>query len=224
MRLLVSSTVFFVNEELLKVAITLLHEDGWPALSLEAIAERAGVSRATVWRHGLTRAAVERVLRARLVADYRELMWAPLTGDGTGEQRLSAALQALCVVAERNLPLLTHTETAFHPTDLEAASMTLDFYGPWLRILEMAVADGSLPPPQDPRTWIGALTNMVLLTYVHLRAYHSGNGWTPQRTADVVVELVSRGYLPRDNDGRTSAATASRTDSEPANQPSSRGQ
>lgn len=179
------------------MAIALLHENGWSALSLDAIAERAGVSRATVWRHGLTRAAVERVLRGRLVADYRDLMWTPLTGDGTGEQRLSAALRALCVVAERNLPLLTHTETAFHSTDLEAASMTLDFYSPWLRILEVAVADGSLPPPADARTWIGALTNMVLLTYVHLRAYHSDNGWTPQHTADFVIELVSRGYLPR---------------------------
>ena len=186
-----------MNEELLEVAIKLLHEDGWQSLSLEAIAQRAGVSRATVWRHGLTRAAVENVLRRRLVADYRELMWAPLTGAGNGEERLEKALLALCVVAERNLPLLAHTETAFHPKDLEAASMTLDFYDPWLRILDLAVADGSLPPPEEPRTWIGALTNMVLLTYVHLRAYHAENGWTAQRTAGYVVDLVARGYLPR---------------------------
>ena len=75
--------------------------------------------------------------------------------------------------------------------------MTLDFYDPWLRILDLAVADGSLPAPADCRTWIGALTNMVLLTYVHLRAYHAENGWTAQRTAAYVVELVARGYLPR---------------------------
>ena len=181
----------------MQVAITLLHEQGWQALSLEAIAQRAGVSRATVWRHGLTRAAVEKVLRRRLVADYRQLLWAPLTGDGKGAQRLEKALLALCVVAERHLPLLAHTETAFHTKDLEAASMTLDFYGPWLRILELAVADGSLPEPPEPKTWIGALTNMVLLTYVHLRAYHAENGWTAERTAGYVVDLVARGYLPR---------------------------
>ena len=38
---------------------------------------------------------------------------------------------------------------------------------------------------------------MVLLTYVHLRTYHAGYGWTPERTAAVTVDMVSRGYLPR---------------------------
>ncbi|HCT81176.1 MAG TPA: hypothetical protein DGG94_14775 [Micromonosporaceae bacterium] len=182
---------------MLEVAIQLLHEKGWQALSLDAIAERAGVSRATVWRQGLTRAAVERVLRHRLVADYRDLMWEPLTHGGPGEQRLEQALLALCAVAERNLPLLAHTETAFHGPDLDAVGITLDFYGPWLRMVDLAVADGSLEPPEEPRMFIGALTNMVLLTYVHLRAYHADGGWTPQRAAGFAVDLVSRGYLPR---------------------------
>jgi len=124
-------------------------------------------------------------------------MWEPLTDSGSGEQRLAGALRALCVVAERNLPLLAHTETAFHGPDLDAAGITLDFYGPWLRILDLAVADGSLEPPEEPRMFIGALTNMVVLSYVHLRAYHADNGWTSRRTATFIVELVSRGYLPR---------------------------
>jgi AcrR family transcriptional regulator len=186
-----------MNEELLTVAITLLHDKGWAALSLDAIAERAGVSRATVWRHGLTRTAVERVLRARLVADYRELMWGPLTQDGPGWRRLADALAALCVVAERNLPFLTHTETAFHAADLEAVGLSVDFFGPWLRIIDLAVADGSLAPPEQPMAFVSGLTNMVLLTYVHLRAYHAEFAWTPERTTAFLVDLVSRGYLPR---------------------------
>ena len=186
-----------MNEELLAVATAILNERGWSALSLDAIAERAGVSRATVWRHGLTRTAVERVLRRRLVSDYRDLMWNPLTSAGTGSERLATALVALCEVAERNLPFLAHTETAFHAPDLDAAELTVDFYGPWLRLLDAAVADGSLEPPEQPTAFVAALTNMVLLTYVHLRTYHSQYGWTPQRTAAVTVDLVSRGYLPR---------------------------
>ena len=81
-----------MNEELLGVATAILNERGWSALSLDAIAERAGVSRATVWRHGLTRTAVEAVLRRRLVADYRDLLWDPLTMAGPGSDRLAAAL------------------------------------------------------------------------------------------------------------------------------------
>ena len=64
-----------MNEELLTVATAILNERGWSALSLDAIAERAGVSRATVLAAGLTRTAVEEVLRRRLMADYRSLMW-----------------------------------------------------------------------------------------------------------------------------------------------------
>jgi AcrR family transcriptional regulator len=186
-----------MNDDLLAVATEILNDKGWSAVSLDAIAARSGVSRATVWRHGLTRAAVERVLRQRLVADYRDLMWDPLTAAGSGSQRLAAALAALCAVAERNLPLLAHTETALHAPDLDAAGLTVDFYGPWLRIIEMAVSDGSLEPPEQPTAFVAALTNMVLLTYVHLRTYHTEYGWTPERTTAVTVDLVSRGYLPR---------------------------
>jgi AcrR family transcriptional regulator len=207
-----------MNEDLLAVATAILNERGWSAVSLDAIAERAGVSRATVWRHGLTRSAVELVLRRRLVADYRELLveapfadgsdaMRPASGallpgsdalrPGSGGRRLAAALAALCAVAERNLPFLAHTETAFHAPDLEAAELTVDFYGPWLRILDVAVADGSLEPPEQPTAFVAALTNMVLLTYVHLRTYHTGYGWTPQRATAVTVDLVARGYLPR---------------------------
>ena len=189
-----------MNNLLLDVAVELLNENGWSALSLDAIAERAGVSRATVWRQGLTRTAVERALRHRLIADYKDLMWGPLTDTGPGEQRLAGALRALCVVAERNIPLLAHTETAFHGPDLDAVSITLDFYGPWLRILDLVIADRSLEPPEEPRMFVGALTNMVLLTYVHLRAYHADNGWTAEGTATFIVDLVSRGYLPRPAD------------------------
>jgi len=200
-----------MNEDLLAVATAILNERGWSAVSLDAIAERAGVSRATVWRHGLTRSAVELVLRRRLVADYRELLVEAPFADGSdpllpgsdalrpgsGGRRLAAAFAALCAVAERNLPFLAHTETAFHAPDLEAAELTVDFYGPWLRILDVAVADGSLEPPEQPTAFVAALTNMVLLTYVHLRTYHTEYGWTPERATAVTVDLVSRGYLPR---------------------------
>jgi len=200
-----------MNEDLLAVATAILNEQGWSAVRLDAIAERAGVSRATVWRHGLTRSAVELVLRHRLVADYRELLVEAPFADGSdpllpgsdalrpgsGGRRLAAALAALCAVAARNLPFLAHTETAFHAPDLEAAELTVDFYGPWLRILDVAVADGSLEPPEQPTAFVAALTNMVLLTYVHLRTYHTEYGWTPQRATAVTVDLVSRGYLTR---------------------------
>jgi AcrR family transcriptional regulator len=186
-----------MDSRLLAIATELLDEDGWTALSLDRIAERAGVSRATVWRAGLTRTNVERVLRLRLAADYRELMWRPLTMAGSGLDRLEAALRSLCEVAERSLPLLAHTDLAFHGSDLDAVGVELDYFGPWLRILEQAAADGSLPPVEDPPRFVVVLTDSLLLTYVHLRAHHRGYGWCPDRTADQLVDLLAHGFLPR---------------------------
>ena len=183
-----------MDQKLVAVAVELLDEEGWPALSLDRIAERAGVSRATVWRHGLTRTSVEALLRRRLVADYRELMWAPLTMDGSGRDRLTAALHALCAVAERNLPLLAHTEEAFHGPDLDGVGEQLDFFGPWLRILDAGAADTTLHPPEDRERYVVALTNLTLLTYVHLRAFHGPYGWTAASTADYLIDLLASGY------------------------------
>jgi AcrR family transcriptional regulator len=185
-----------MDSRLLQTAIALLAEKGWPALSMEAIAERAGVSRATVWRHGLTRTTVERVLRHRLVADYQQLVSQPLRIDRPADQQIVGALTRLCEVAERNLPLLAHTETAFHGPDLDAVGATLDYFGPWLRILALGSADHSVPAPDDPMQFITTVTNMVLLTYVHLRAHHAETYPTAEYTALLVVRLATRGFLP----------------------------
>jgi AcrR family transcriptional regulator len=198
MRLYVSSRKGLqVNKDLLAVAARLLDQEGWTALRLERIAEAAGVSRATVWRHGLTRRAVEQLLREQLVADYRALMWEPLTMPGTGSERFAAALRALCTVAERNLPLLAHTDTAFHGPDLDAAGLTIDYFAPWLRILEQGQADGSLAPIAEPHRFAVLVSDTVLFSYVHLRSHHRAYGWTPKAARDAVTGLIANGYLPR---------------------------
>jgi AcrR family transcriptional regulator len=186
-----------VDKDLLAVAATLLEQEGWAALRLDRIAEAAGVSRATVWRHGLTRGAVEQLLRQQLAADYQQLMWEPLTMPGTGAERFAAALRALCALAERNLPLLAHTDTAFHEPDLNAAGLTIDYFAPWLRILEQGQADGSLPTVAEPRRFAVLVSETVLFSYVHLRAHHRRYGWTPGTARDAVIGLVANGYLAR---------------------------
>jgi hypothetical protein len=152
------------------------------------------VSRATVWRHGLTRQAVEQLLRERLAADYQALMWEPLTMPGTGRERFAAAL---CAVAERNLPLLAHTDTAFHGPDLDEAGLAVDYFAPWLRILEQGQADGSLAPVAEPSRFAVLVSDTVLFSYVHLRAHHRDYGWTPDTARNAVTGLVAHGYVPR---------------------------
>jgi AcrR family transcriptional regulator len=189
-----------MDKDLLAVAARLLDEEGWAALRLDRIAEAAGVSRATVWRHGLSRRAIEQLLREQLAADYQALLGPPRTRPGTGAQRFEAALRLLCEVAERNLPLLAHTDTALHGPDLDRAGVAIDYFSPWLDILEQGQADGSLAPVPDPHRFAVLVCDTVMFGYVHLRAHHRRYGWTPQATCDAVVGLASGGFLPRAHD------------------------
>jgi hypothetical protein len=58
-------------------------------------------------------------------------------------------------------------------------------------------ADGSVKGPAEPMGFAIAMTNIVLVTCVHLRAYHPEFGWTPQRMTEVLVGMGSRDYLLR---------------------------
>jgi hypothetical protein len=119
---------------------------------------------------------------------------------GSGAERFAAALRALCTVAERNLPLLAHTDTAFHGADMDAAGLSIDYFAPWEHILEQGHADGSLAPVAEPRRFAILVSGTVLFSYVHLRAHHRGYGWTPEATSDAVIGLVANGYLPSRGD------------------------
>lgn len=192
-----------MNRELFDVAVGLLREYGWAALNLDRIAERAGVSRATVWRHGITRTSVEAELRKRLARDYRDLLWPVLTMSGTGAERLSAALGALCDVCDRHLALLAHSEMFLHDTELVDDGDEVNMLLPLVRALEEGIADGSVADIGEVWPYAAMLSNAVTLPYVHLRVHHAEWGWTAERTRRYLLELVGSGYLPRSADAST---------------------
>jgi len=97
-----------MNTALFDVAVSLVSRHGWTALNIDRIADAAGVSRATVWRHGITRASVEQEMRHRLAADYRSSLWPVPTQSGTGAQRLAAGLNALCDLCDQHLAFLAN--------------------------------------------------------------------------------------------------------------------
>ena len=95
-----------IDESLLDAAIAALQDVGWKQLTLERVAVAAGVSRVTLWRQGVTLEQITEGLLMRLTQDYQAALWPTLTAQGSGHTRLTAALEALCSVAERHLPLL----------------------------------------------------------------------------------------------------------------------
>jgi AcrR family transcriptional regulator len=165
-------------------------------LSLERVAERAGSSRVTLWRQGVSREGLVQALLTRLADDYRQAMWPVITRPGTGAERLRNALDGLCRVADRHLELLLASDIAFHRAQKEMEPRP-SFIEPLVRLIHDGLADGSIRTPDtSPDEFANVLFNTVCWSYVHLRGRHR---WKAERTRKLVVGLVFDGV---DADGR----------------------
>ncbi|WP_045877323.1 TetR family transcriptional regulator [Pseudofrankia sp. DC12] len=175
---------------------------GLADVTLERVADQAGLSRATLHRRGVTRDALVGALTARAAEEFRAAVWPALTGPGTAAERLHAALDGLCAAADAHLQLLAGLFLArgevFHEPGPD--SLTIDtFAGPFERLLRDGALDGTLRdvPPTMTAT---VLFNTAGWGYVHLRASH---GWPAQRARPAVIDLVLRGLLHGDSPDAT---------------------
>lgn len=165
---------------------------GLGAVTLERIAEEAGISRATIYRRNVTRDDLVAALTAEAAATYSQAMLPALSRPGTARERLASALDALCDTADAHLDLLAgmflaHGEV-FHQTGPDA--MIVDVFAePFERLLRDGAVDGTLRelPPTVTAT---ALFNLVGWGYIHLRAAHH---WQPAAARQVIVDLVLNG-------------------------------
>ena len=131
---------------MLDAARAVLVERGFEGISLERVADRAGLSRVTLWRQGITKDVLVTGLLQRLSDDFQREFWPVLNGSGTGRDRLAACLTALFEVADRHLDLLAVSDEVFHwateRCDFPAGSH--GFLWPFIGALRAGQADGSL--------------------------------------------------------------------------------
>jgi AcrR family transcriptional regulator len=182
------------DQWLLEAAEQTLREHGAARFTAERVAEEAGVSRVTLHRRGWTRSALLAALAAEAEQRYRERMWPILTGPGSGLDRLGAALEVLCVLAEENLSLLLALDAeanavVFHDHKEQEAMTRNAFTEPLERLLRDGITDGSLREV-DPVETATVLFNMVGWTYIHLR---SGHHWSARRASEATLEPVLAG-------------------------------
>ena len=167
---------------------------GLAEATVERIAAEAGLSRATVHRRGVTREQLVAALTERAAQEFRNALLPAVVGQGSAAERLRAALEAMCAVADAHLDLLAglflaHGEV-FHQPGPE--SLVVDVFAePFERLLRDGALDGSLRtvPPTVTAT---VLFNTVGWGYVHLRASHR---WAQAAARDAVADLVLRGLL-----------------------------
>jgi AcrR family transcriptional regulator len=182
-----------VDAELRRATIGVLRERGWDGLTLERVAEVSGRARSTLWRQGLTRDVLVGSLISDLARDFQAAMYPVLTSGGTGRERLERALDALCDLVDRHLPLMLATDEAFHQDPRPGEPPK--YLHPFIRFLREGAEDGSLAPGDDVVAAADVVFNTVAWPYVHLRGRH---GWPADRARTRIVGLVLTGIAARE--------------------------
>jgi AcrR family transcriptional regulator len=180
------------DPQLLKATISVLGETGWEGITLERVAKRAGRSRSTVWRQGVTLESLLAALLDEMADDFRLSLWPLLNSDLSGRAKLEGGLAALCDLIDRHLSLVLASDTVFHQD--EPARRPIDYLEPYHRFVRDGQSDGSLAPDGDAVEVAELAFNGVAWTYAHLRGRHE---WTAERARDRVVHTVMEGLAPR---------------------------
>lgn len=181
-----------VDEELRRATIDVLRERGFSGLTLERVAEVGGRARSTLWRQGLSREVLIGALVGELAEDFRETMYPILTSPGSGLERLTRGLEALCELLDRHLPLMLATDEAFHQDT--APGVPPDYLHPFIQFVREGAQDGSLPEVDDVVRAADIAFNMTAWPYVHLRGRHE---WPAEDAKACVVEVVLHGLTFR---------------------------
>jgi len=177
-----------VDAELRRATIDVLRERGFSGLTLERVAEVSGRARSTLWRQGLSRELLIGALTGELADDFRKTMYPILTSAGSGLDRLTRGLEALCELLDRHLPLLLATDEAFHQDT--APGVPPDYLHPFIQFLREGARDGSLPESGDVVRTADIAFNTVAWPYVHLRGRHE---WPAEEARACVVGVVLHG-------------------------------
>jgi AcrR family transcriptional regulator len=181
-----------VDDQLLDATRVVLAEHGFDAVSLERVAERAGRSRVTLWRQGITKESLITGLLQRLTDDFQQEFWPVINAAGTGRERLSACLTALFEVADRHMDLLAVSDEMFH---LAAERCTFPggsqgFLGPFVGALHLGAQDGSLVYQGRSDDVADVVFNTACWGYVHLRRRHR---WARKRARSQIDAVLLTG-------------------------------
>lgn len=183
-----------VDEELLDAAEAILAEHGVEGVTLERVADRAGLSRVTLWRRGVTTEDLVTGLLQRLTDDFVKEFWPIIDSSGTGRDRLSACLDALFEVADRHLHVLSVSDEVFHwaaercmfPPGAEG------FLGPFVGALRLGARDGSLTFSGHAEDTADVVYNTACWGYVHLRQRHK---WSRKRARSQISAVLVAGLV-----------------------------
>jgi AcrR family transcriptional regulator len=181
-----------IDRTLIDATAAAISRWGLEQVTLERVAEEAGLSRATIYRRGVTREDLVAALTIEAADTYRRAILPAIAGSGTACEPLRAAFEALCDTADDHLHLLAGLFLArgelFHQPGPDALVVDV-FAEPFERLLRDGASDGSLRAT-SPEVTATVLFNLVGWGYIHLRAAHD---WKPGPTREAVIDVVMAG-------------------------------
>jgi len=188
--------VALVDDELYRAAAAVIGEVGWDGLTLDRVAERAGKSRVTLWRNGVSRESLLDGLLRQLSDDYRDRMLPVLVAPMAPRERFEKTMYALCDVVDMHAQLLSVSDDMFHRA-YAAGAVPLGFLDPFLQaIREARAADVFREPAAASKAKDADLADLVFNTiawpYLHFRVRHK---WTALRARKLLVATILEGLL-----------------------------
>jgi AcrR family transcriptional regulator len=175
--------------KLIAAARKAVEKHGYAGLTLERIATEADVSRVTLHRRGYSKDEIFSALVVKTREEHRDALWPALTADGDGAHRLRLAVERICDLCERDLPLMLAARAHLEAAPRGARDPKSDWIvaEPFQVLARDGIADGSLRDG-DPEVLGALLINWSGGTYVQLR---TGFGWKPRRVRDAIVTQVT---------------------------------
>lgn len=153
------------DRAIIQAALDILASDGYHALTMEAVAARAGVAKTTVYRRFGSQLDLITELANQVVAPVRR----PTTGTLRGD--LAALLREIIGVLEQPLVRKALPRLLAEAREQEELAITLRRF--WTRrrrltldLLERAVADGRLSPGRDLEVAADALYGAIYYRYL----------------------------------------------------------
>ncbi|MET9831976.1 TetR/AcrR family transcriptional regulator [Streptomyces sp. NPDC006385] len=184
------------HNAIIEATLTLVGEVGYQRLTLDAVARRAGVGKATIYRWWPNKCAlVAESLKSGI--PQREIME---TGDLATDLRTEGRL-ALAMAWAPHLQAITPALIADMLEDPAEAGHCLEFLQPCratlLQLMENARDSGRLPPEAD--------TALMADIYAGTVAYRALLRREPltETTIDQIVDLLLHGTAPTHQDGET---------------------
>lgn len=169
---------------ILEAAVDVLAAD--PSASLAEVASRAGLGRATLYRHFPSRDVLRTAIRDEALSRAREALDAAHLEECSAREGVRRAAAALVPHGVRFRILLDEgADTA--PEFLAARDRTLQ---PLAELVRRGIAGGELDPHADPR-WV----SMVLAGLLTAAVRAAGDGVLPaERAADHVTGALFDGF------------------------------